>query len=155
MILLREDYNGYTDFPLSKDAEETWKKQKEKCETILKNVEESLNDQNRESIGRKYEGFIPGEGDIRKTTILHLAAQRNLTTIAEYYVKLYPKSQVTDDVPHEGRGVSARNPIQWALLKYHDDVCSMLMKATVNQRYVICSENIIKIEAILECLDSY
>ena len=134
VILLREDYNGYTDFPLSKDEEETWNKQKKKCETILENKEESLDEQSRVSIDRKYEDFIPGEGDIRKTTILHLAAQRNLTTIAEYYVKCYPKSQVTDDVPHEGRGVSAQNPIQWALLGYHDDVCSMLIKATVNQR---------------------
>ena len=155
MILLREDYNGYKDFPLSKDEEETWNKQKKKCETILKNEEESQNEQNRESISRKYEDFISGEGDIRKTTILHLAAQRNLTTIAEYYIKLYPKSQVTDDVPHEGRGVPARNPIQWALLKYHDDVCSMLMKSTVNQRYVICSVKSIKNEDILEYLESY
>ena len=121
MIILEEDFNGYTIFPLS-EKEESWKKQRKGSET-------------REDDDRKYYDFIPGEGDIGFTTILHLAAQRNLTTIAEYYVKCYPNSQVNDDEPKAGRGVPARNPIKWAFLKHHDDVCSMLIKSTVNERY--------------------
>ena len=122
MILLEEDFNGYAIFPLSEKEEESWKEQRKKSET-------------REDDDRKYYDFIPGEGDTGFTTILHLAAQRNLTTIAEYYVKCYPNSQVNDDEPKAGRGVPARNPIKWAFLKHHDDVCSMLIKSTVNERY--------------------
>ena len=123
VIILEEDFNGYTVFPLSEKEEESWKKQKKESET-------------REDDDRKYYDFIPGEGDIDFTTILHLAAQRNLTTIAEYYVKCYPNSQIREDEPQAGRGVPARNPIKWALLKHQDDVCSMLIKSTVNERYI-------------------
>ena len=129
MILLEEDFNGYAIFPLSEKEEESWKEQRKKSET-------------REDDDRKYYDFIPGEGDIGFTTILHLAAQRNLTAIAEYYVKCYPNSQVRDDEPQADRGVPARNPIKWAFLKHHDDVCSMLIKSTVNDRYNFFSINI-------------
>ena len=135
--MLREDYKGHTDFSLSKEQEVSWKEQKK-----LSNE--------RRNHDRKYYEYITV--DVRKgkyifkgkTTILHLAAQRNLTDIAKYYVEMYPRAQVVPDKPERVTSDSAtensaprlpaQNPIEWAYLKGHDDVCSTLMKLTLNER---------------------
>ena len=135
--MLREDYKGHTDFSLSEEEEESWNKQK------------TLSDK-RSNHDRKYYDYIAV--DVRKgkyvfkgkTTVLHLAAQRNLTDIAKYYVETYPGSQVVSDKPERDKSDSdteksaprlpAQNPIEWAYLKGHDDVCSTLMKLTLNER---------------------
>lgn len=137
VIILREDYNGYTDFPLpeakevdEEKDEEVWEQKKEVWE------KQKASSKNRKDTDRYYAWLRKWDGINEKTSVLHLAAQRNLTDIAKYYVELYPGSVVKSDEPDEDSDEPSRNPIDWALLKKHDDVCSTLIKATLNERYI-------------------
>jgi len=122
-IMLREDYNGYASFPIDGDS--------------MKHDECKESNKSRENTDRHYASLITTEHFDGKTSILHLAAQRNLTEVAKVYLSYYPGYVCREDTPNEDTSSEpARMAVEWALEENyeHDDVCCFLMKSTLNER---------------------
>ena len=67
-----------------------------------------------------------------RKTILHLAAERNLTGLASLYLNLYP-GHVYE--PTSGHGLD-RLPLELALIGQFDEMASFLAKNMLHERQV-------------------
>lgn len=91
---------------------------------------------------RRYAKLFETEHFHGKTSIIHLAAQRNLTGVAKAYLKYYPHSIYVEDIPDSNlnggtiNSPSGRMPVEWAIVNQHDDVCCFLIAASLNERYI-------------------
>ena len=74
----------------------------------------------------KYENFVTV--DKQKTTVLHLAAERDLLQIASIFVKLYGNHVYKKNLKER------RLPVEIALDKKKDNTASFLMKNMLNER---------------------
>ena len=91
-----------------------------------------------ESYKPVYKELIKCEnGSELKTTILHLAAENNFYEIARKYLLLYPNSVCRKDFPQKSN--PRRIPVEIALDRKHDKICSLLMKSMLNERFVRCT----------------
>ncbi|XP_012561832.2 uncharacterized protein LOC101240293 isoform X1 [Hydra vulgaris] len=113
-ILLQEDFNGFSIFPLT-------------------NPDPEIYDANPKTHKSLYAGLLKiNNSNKSETTILHLAAENGLCEIAQKYLMLYPNSVCRKDYPEDG--TRRRMAVEIALDKKNDKLCSLLMKSMLNER---------------------
>lgn len=116
---MKEDYQGYPLFPLNEND---------------RDLDDSDDNDERTDDDRKYAFMMRLPSDLTgkvRTSVLHIAASKNLCEIASFFLKLYPKSIYRKDVPETGR---KRMAVEYALDHQKDEVCCIIMKAMVNER---------------------